>query len=654
MRMFMTACCRRFLIVTTWALFLSNIVEAQADSLAAHHQGAPIIIHDDTLFVLGAHLGPFTPEQRAVAINEKLHQVIQGGRIDSIFVMESVAGSNILADGVVLMTITDDDATFEGAPRSVVAHQYSAILRDRLKTDIQRYSAKSILVNTGIAIALLAALALAFWLMMKIFPLLYSLLESWEGKVFRPVRVRSREILSAGGFSAFFIVVVKGLRLAISLALIYAFITYTLSLFPWTRHWNVKPILVGLLLSILTTTAAIFLFKALASFFGMLLRKVDAWKGTIIKPIKVKTVELFSEDRIAELIQAALKILRLFSIVLLGYFYITILFSFFEFTQTWAGTLFGYITSPLWNVLIAFIKYLPNLFFILVIAYVTRYVVKFIKRAFGRIEDGTVSLPGFYREWADPTYKIVRFLILAFASIVIFPYLPGSDSPVFRGITVFFGILFSLGSTSAIANIVAGVVLTYMRPFKIGDRVKIADTVGDIMEKTLLSTRVRTIKNVEITIPNAMVLGSHIINFSSSAKDYGLILHTGVTIGYDAPWKKVHELLIAAASQTQNILKEPMPFVLQTSLDDFYVSYELNAYTDQPNVMARTYSELHQNIQDKFNEAGVEIMSPHYGAMRDGNQITIPDQYLPKSYQPSAFRIFPLGELGKKSDKPTE
>ena len=327
----------------------------------------------------------------------------------------------------------------------------------------------------------------------------------------------------------------------------------------------------------------------------------------------------------------------------MGYSYLTILFSFFEFTKNWAATLFGYIVGPLLNVLTAFIGYLPNLFFILVIAYVTRYVIKLVKLIFVELGKGTLSLPGFYQEWADPTFKIVRFLILAFAAIVIFPYLPGSSSPIFQGVSIFLGVLFSLGSTSAIANIVGGVVITYMRPFKIGDRVKIADTVGDVTEKTLLVTRVRTVKNVDVTIPNAMVLGSHIINFSSSATERGLIVHTTVTIGYDVPWKHIHELLLAASDTTSNVLKDPKPFVLQTSLDDFYVNYELNVYTDQPNVMARTYSDLHQNIQDRFNEAGVEIMSPHYNAVRDGNQKAIPLDYLPKSYQAPTFRVFPAG-----------
>jgi small-conductance mechanosensitive channel len=188
-----------------------------------------------------------------------------------------------------------------------------------------------------------------------------------------------------------------------------------------------------------------------------------------------------------------------------------------------------------------------------------------------------------------------------------------------------------------------------MRAFRLGDRVQIADTVGDVIEVSLLVTRIRTIKNVEITIANSMVLSSHIINFSGSVQNEGLILHTTVTIGYDAPWRKIHKLLIDAALSTDNILTTPAPFVLQTALDDFYVHYQINAYTDQPSNMAKTYSDLHQNIQDKFYEGGVEIMSPHFSTIRDGNHIAIPDQYLPKDYKASSFRVGLDNPLGKNS-----
>jgi small-conductance mechanosensitive channel len=211
-----------------------------------------------------------------------------------------------------------------------------------------------------------------------------------------------------------------------------------------------------------------------------------------------------------------------------------------------------------------------------------------------------------------------------------------------------------LGAAGSFSNIVAGIVLTYMRPFNVGDRVKIADTVGDIIEKTLLVTRVRTIKNVDITIPNALVLNSHIMNFSSSAKNPPpLILHTSVTIGYDSPWRTVHELLIAGAHATTHVLEKPEPFVLQTSLNDFYVTYEINVYTDHPNEMVSILAELHQNIQDKFNEAGVEIMSPHYTQLRDGSRTAIPEQYLPKHSQAPGLRIWPLGSSQHHPEPPS-
>ncbi|MGH7590856.1 MAG: mechanosensitive ion channel family protein, partial [Gemmatimonadales bacterium] len=162
---------------------------------------------------------------------------------------------------------------------------------------------------------------------------------------------------------------------------------------------------------------------------------------------------------------------------------------------------------------------------------------------------------------------------------------------------------------------------------------------GDVIEKSLLVTRVRTIKNLDITVPNAQVLSSHITNFSTVASTGGIILHTSVTIGYDAPWRQVHKLLIAAAKTTPGVLETPAPFVLQTSLDDFYVRYEINAYTDQPAEMARIYSDLHQAIQDEFNKGGVEILSPHYRQLRDGNEVTIPAEYRAKDYVAPTFRV---------------
>jgi small-conductance mechanosensitive channel len=228
---------------------------------------------------------------------------------------------------------------------------------------------------------------------------------------------------------------------------------------------------------------------------------------------------------------------------------------------------------------------------------------------------------------------------VALALVVAFPYLPGSKSPAFQGISIFLGVLLSLGSSSAVANTIAGVILTYMRSFLVGDWVQIGDTTGEVVERTLLVTRVLTPKSEIITIPNATVMSGSVKNYSVEAKKSGVIFHITVTIGYDAPWRTVHDLLISAALATEHVRKQPSPFVLQTRLDDFYVAYELNAYTDSPREMLTIHSDLHKNIQDKFNSAGVEICSPHFSSLRDGNGIAIPQEYIQPEYQPPAFRV---------------
>jgi small-conductance mechanosensitive channel len=201
------------------------------------------------------------------------------------------------------------------------------------------------------------------------------------------------------------------------------------------------------------------------------------------------------------------------------------------------------------------------------------------------------------------------------------------------------GVLISLASSSALSNIIAGIVLTYTGAFRLGDRVKLGDAFGDIIETSLLATRVRTIKNEDVTIPNSIVLGNSVLNYSRAANALGLILHTSVTIGYHAPWRKVHELLISAALETAGVLHEPRPFVWQTALNDFYVTYEINAYTDSPRDMVDIYAAMHARIQDAFHAAGVEIMSPHYTSLRDGNAVAIPEASRAPGYRASAFRV---------------
>jgi small-conductance mechanosensitive channel len=388
---------------------------------------------------------------------------------------------------------------------------------------------------------------------------------------------------------------------------------------------NLRSLALGVIYTMLATLAALLLLRGQRRLFDALRIRLDSWQRARLGSIRVQNLEVLSADRIGAVVTAFLKLLRIALLLLLGYVYLLLVFSFFPWTSGVAARLVDYAVEPIIGVFDAFLGYVPHIFYIVVIILTTRYVLKLIHLIFDGIESGAIKLANFYPEWAAPTYKIVRFLVIALALILVWPHLPSSDRPEFKGVAAFIGLLLSLGSASAVANVVGGVVMVYMRPFRIGDRVRIADTMGDIVERTLLVTRVRTTKNVDITIPNAMVLGSHIINYSTAGRDGRLVLHTTVTLGYDVPWRKVHQTLIDAARATTHIVADPAPFVLQTALNDYHVSYELNAYTDQPNAMARIYSELHQNIQDACARAGIEIMSPAYQVHREGGDSnTIP------------------------------
>lgn len=385
------------------------------------------------------------------------------------------------------------------------------------------------------------------------------------------------------------------------------------------------------------------LLGTLINFIGKLFRttasKIEAQKDKRIKGIIIRNYQLFTANSQLNFFLGINTILKWILIVIIVYLALPILFSIFPWTKGFSDTLLSYFIDPLKHILGSIWNYFPNLITIFVIIFVFRYVIIGIHYLKIEIEKGSLTIPGFYADWASPTSQIIKVLLYAFMFTVIFPYLPGSDSPVFQGVSVFLGVLFTFGSAGSLSNVIAGLVLTYMRAFKIGDRVKIGEITGDIIEKSLLVTRIRTIKNEIISIPNSNVMSSHTINYSSDASLNGLIMHTTVTIGYDVPWKNMHQALIDAALKTKYLLKDPKPFVLQTSLDDFYVSYQINAYTREPNKQAAIYSQLHQNIQDSCNEMGIEILSPHYRAARDGNMTTIPADYLGKDYKAPLFGI---------------
>lgn len=369
---------------------------------------------------------------------------------------------------------------------------------------------------------------------------------------------------------------------------------------------------------------------------GWLFRKlkvrIQKLKDTRLKPISIQNYELLDTQRQVNLLIFLSNLLRYVIMLLQLLITVPLLFAIFPQTKGLAYQIFSYIWNPIKNILVGIVDYIPNLFAILIICFAVKYLVRLVHYLSREVEAGRLKFGGFYPDWAMPTYHIIRFLLYAFMIAMIYPYLPGAKNGVFQGISVFVGLIISLGSSTVIGNVIAGLVITYMRPFKLGDRIQLNDTTGNVIEKTPLVTRIKTPKNEVVTIPNSFIMSSHTVNYSASAREYGLIIHSEVTIGYDVPWRQVHQLLIEAALNTPGGIDDPRPFVLETSLSDWYPVYQINAYIREADKLAQIYSDLHQNIQDRFNEAGVEIMSPHYMAMRDGNESTIPkDDLRPKT-----------------------
>lgn len=293
-------------------------------------------------------------------------------------------------------------------------------------------------------------------------------------------------------------------------------------------------------------------------------------------------------------------------------------------THDYAVTLMESVQKNLWKVGDGFLNFIPNIFFIAFIIFITRALVKFLKFVFFKIEKEELVIDGFYAEWANTTFQLLRFFICMFALVIVYPYLPGAGTKALEGISVFVGLMISLGSSSAIANIIAGVMISYMRAFKIGDYVKIGESTGRVVEKGLIVTKVMTYKNEEITIPNTQILSSQVTNYSTQAQKSELILYTTITIGYDTPWAKVHQMMIEAAERSPLISKTRKPFVLQTALNDYHISYQLNAFTEHEDKIPGAYSELHQNIQQVFSENNIEIMSPGFTVLRNQPKNTTP------------------------------
>jgi small-conductance mechanosensitive channel len=549
-----------FLLVLLWLAVANCALTARAQQQspaptqeknpANTEQGIPeeetppgeVTIDGEPVLTVYEPIGALTPERRAAAIASRIISLARDSSIpvSSIHLLTREAWTEIMAENLMIMAVSDADAKMAGTPRQQLAEEYARNIRQAVESYRHDHSWR--MVVQGIFKTALATLILVVIL--------------WA---VRRARLFLRQKL------------VERIRKSASVqdkSPLHVSVTY------------VGPFLVGL---------------------GTFLR----WALTL----------------------ALLEI------------YLTVNLGFYSSTREISLTATKWVLSQLEALGKSAVDDLPNLLVVAVVALITRYLMRLVKLIFSQIRKGDLQIHGFYPDWAEPTDKLIRLMVLALALIVVFPYLPGARSPAFRGISIFVGVLLSLGSSSAVANAIAGIILTYMRSFLVGDWVQIGDTMGEVIERNMLVTRLLTPKAELITIPNATVMSGSVKNYSTEARKSGVIFFTAVSIGFDAPWRTVHQLLINAALDTGHVLRQPAPFVLQRSLDDFYVTYELNAYTDNPREVLNIYSDLHRNIQDRFNEAGVEICSPHYAALRDGNTIAIPERYRAPDYKAKGFRL---------------
>jgi len=335
---------------------------------------------------------------------------------------------------------------------------------------------------------------------------------------------------------------------------------------------------------------------------------------TRITNVGIQSFELLRAERIWDAVRGVILAIRTAVFLLIGLAYLGFVLAAFPWTRGLSQNMVEFALGPLKVIGGGIVANIPSLVFLTVLYFAVRLVLRLVKVFFDSVSRGGVRLRNFEPEWAEPTYKLLRTAIVAFAIIVGYPYIPGSQSDAFKGVSLFIGIVFSLGSSSAISNVIAGYMMTYRRAFKVGDRIKVGDAFGEVIETRLQVTHLRSVKNEEIIIPNSQILSAEVCNYSTLTPKHGLILHTEVGIGYETPWRQVEAMLLESAGRTWGLSREPPPFVLEKKLGDFAVVYELNVFCHDIHTqsLAKLYAELHRHILDVFNEYGVQIMTPAY------------------------------------------
>ncbi len=341
-----------------------------------------------------------------------------------------------------------------------------------------------------------------------------------------------------------------------------------------------------------------------------------------LRGVETATAKSVQAEAIAALVRYGLNFVLLVIFFLGFYYYLSFVLLAFAETRYFAQLLLTYLTEPVLLIFKGIISYFPDMIMLALITWVTMYVIKGMRVFFDAVEAGSFDLGDFEKHWVNPTFNIARVVVILIALVFAVPYIPGSDSAAFQGLTILVGAMLSLGANSVVSNMLAGLFVIYRRSTSIGDRIQIGDHIGDVVQIKLMETHLKSIKNELISIPNAQLMNSDVVNFSKKTDGSGLLLHTTVGIGYEEPPEKVEAMLIEAAGRTRGIKSKPEPFVLWTALADYAINYQINGYTTRGSIIPKIRSDLHRNIVAVFNENGVQIMTPSY--MSDPAEPKIP------------------------------
>lgn len=358
--------------------------------------------------------------------------------------------------------------------------------------------------------------------------------------------------------------------------------------------------------------AFIIMLWTIKKLFHLLGKKLLGSKNSKKEGLKIKNYQFINRRRLIRILLRSLCVLYIIVIFLSLYISLSAIFSIFPATEGWAHMLLYWIWIPLKELLLSFYHYIPKLIHIIIVLIIGKYIDKLLRYLSIEIRRDLLKIRGFHKDWASPTYKLLRICLIAFIIVLTFPYLPGADTDAFKGVSVFFGILISIGSSSAISNTIAGFIITYMRPFQEGDWIKVNDITGEVIEKTALITRLRTINNEDVTVPNSTILSNKTINYSSASQEKGLVIPVLVNIRYDVSSSIVNDLLIKAAIRTKDIEQTPTPYIFKNVLKDTYVTYQINAITTKPQNMYFIQSDLNENILKEFGTAGIDILSAQF------------------------------------------